>query len=62
MKGGITMRIGRIKSDYIGAKQGIRELINTITPENNASLDILLKQLDELVQNAINTKVKQDGF
>ena len=56
------MRIGRIKSDYIGAKQGIRELINTITPENNASLDILLKQLDELVQNAINTKVKQDGF
>jgi len=56
------MKIGRIEDDFIIAKRGVRELVETITPENGEKLDLLLKEVDNLVMIAVNKKVKQDGF
>jgi len=53
------MKIGRIEDDFIIAKRGVRELVETITPENGEKLDLLLKEVDNLVMIAVNKKVKQ---
>jgi hypothetical protein len=56
------MDIGKIENNWFEAKCGLRELIETITPYEEGHLELLMKDKQKLVDNAVHIKVKQDGF
>ena len=53
------MDIAKIESDFLNSKRHIRELIYTLTPENKKQLDEALKEIDNLINEAVNVKLNQ---
>lgn len=54
------MRIGKIENDFMDVKIEVRKLIDTVTPEKNDELDLLLSKIDNLLKSAVSKKIKED--
>ena len=56
------MNIAKVESDFLESKRQIRELVYTLTPGNKKQLDEALKEIDNLINEAVKVKLNQDGF
>jgi len=54
------MNIAKVESNFLKSKRQIRELIYILTPENKKKLDKALKEIDNLIEDAVKVKLNQD--
>lgn len=52
--------IAKVESDFLESKRQIRELIYTLTPRNKKQLDEVLKEIDNLINEAVKVKLEKE--